>query len=111
MAHKKSRDRVTFECLTQIDLKSYGELRAVPSVLSQADRALHLSWRCSAIATGRRLTVLVRILYSSRSLEDVIYRNELDAMARYEEIDNQDFKAGMRKDESERSKLNPKPKF
>jgi hypothetical protein len=42
---------------------------------------------------------------------DVIYRNELDAMARYEEIDNQDFKAGMRKDESERSKLNPKPKF
>jgi ferredoxin-NADP reductase len=51
------------------------------------------------------------VLYSSRSLEDVIYRNELDAMARYEEIDNQDFKAGMRKDESERSKLNPKPKF
>ena len=60
MAHKKSRDRVTFECLTQIDLKSYGELRAVPSVLSQADRASHLSWRCSAIATGRRLTVLVQ---------------------------------------------------
>jgi hypothetical protein len=27
------------------------------------------------------------------------------------EIDNQDFEAGMRKDEAERSNLNPKSKF
>jgi NAD(P)H-flavin reductase len=43
---------------------------------------LHPSWRCSVTATGGRVALLLYYSTHPESLEDIIYRAELDAMTR-----------------------------